>query len=102
MLRATVPALEGAKDEVNIMHRTQSVDFGVVLSGTITLVLDDGSETFMKQGEVCVQRGTNHVRLPSSPLPTAHQHYDNREKCKAKNRTVESSTKQMMLIHPCG
>jgi hypothetical protein len=84
MLRATVPALEGAKDEVNIMHRTQSVDFGVVLSGTITLVLDDGSETVMKQGEVCVQRGTNHVRLPFSPLPNAHQTYDDRENARQK------------------
>ncbi|EXJ76582.1 uncharacterized protein A1O5_01090 [Cladophialophora psammophila CBS 110553] len=48
------------KDDVNIMHRTQSVDFGVVLKGTITLILDDGSETVMKEGDVCVQRGTNH------------------------------------------
>jgi hypothetical protein len=60
----TVPAISQEKDEVNIMHRTQSVDFGVVLSGTITLVLDDGSETVMKAGEICIQRGTNHVRLP--------------------------------------
>ncbi|KIW90586.1 uncharacterized protein Z519_08369 [Cladophialophora bantiana CBS 173.52] len=49
------------KDDVNIMHRTQSVDFGVVLKGTITLILDDGSETVMKEGDVCVQRGTNHA-----------------------------------------
>ncbi|KIW29842.1 uncharacterized protein PV07_05629 [Cladophialophora immunda] len=57
------PALgaETARDEVNIMHRTQSVDFGVVLRGTITLVLDDGSETVMREGDVCVQRGTNHA-----------------------------------------
>ncbi|KIX92525.1 uncharacterized protein Z520_11845, partial [Fonsecaea multimorphosa CBS 102226] len=47
-------------DEVNIMHRTQSVDFGVVLSGEIALVLDDGSRTVLRQGDVCVQRGTNH------------------------------------------
>ncbi|OAP61635.1 hypothetical protein AYL99_03838 [Fonsecaea erecta] len=71
-----------ATDDVNIMHRTQSVDFGVVLDGTITLVLDDGSETVMKQGDVCVQRGTNHawknvstetcrmlfVLVPSTPI----------------------------------
>ncbi|EXJ60492.1 hypothetical protein A1O7_04645 [Cladophialophora yegresii CBS 114405] len=48
-------------DEVNITHRTQSVDFGIVLSGTITMVLDDGSETVFREGDVCVQRGTDHA-----------------------------------------
>ncbi|KIW79942.1 hypothetical protein Z517_06557 [Fonsecaea pedrosoi CBS 271.37] len=65
------PALPevGTRDEVNIMHRTQSVDFGVVLNGTITLVLDDGSETVMSEGDICVQRGTNHAWKNVSPEP---------------------------------
>ena len=53
------------------MHRTQSIDFGVVLKGTITMVLDDDSETVFKEGDVCVQRGTNHVR-PISPISSLY------------------------------
>jgi naringenin degradation protein FdeH len=43
------------------MHRTQSLDYGIVLSGGVTLVLDDGSETRLGQGDVVVQRGTDHA-----------------------------------------
>ena len=42
------------------MHRTQTVDYGVVIEGEITLVLDD-SEVALKPGSVVVQRGTNHA-----------------------------------------
>jgi hypothetical protein len=42
------------------MHRTRSVDYVIVLEGEIWLVLDDG-ETLMRQGDVCIQRGTNHA-----------------------------------------
>jgi quercetin dioxygenase-like cupin family protein len=44
---------------VSPMHRTQSVDYGIVLSGEMVLVLDD-SETVLRAGDVAVQRGTNH------------------------------------------
>jgi quercetin dioxygenase-like cupin family protein len=43
------------------MHRTQSVDYGIVLVGAVTLVLDDGSETHLEPGDVVVQRGTDHA-----------------------------------------
>jgi len=42
------------------MHRTDTLDYNIVLSGEITLYLDDGAKTVMKPGDVCVQRGTNH------------------------------------------
>jgi uncharacterized cupin superfamily protein len=42
------------------MHRTESVDYGVVIEGEITLVLD-ASEVVLKPGCVVVQRGTNHA-----------------------------------------
>lgn len=42
------------------MHRTNSVDYAVVLSGEITMLLDD-SEVLLKAGDVVVQRGTNHA-----------------------------------------
>ncbi len=41
------------------MHRTETVDYGIVLSGEITLVLDD-SETTLGPGAVVIQRGTDH------------------------------------------
>ncbi|MDA0160079.1 cupin domain-containing protein [Solirubrobacter ginsenosidimutans] len=43
------------------MHRTESVDVGIVLDGETWLLLDDGSETRMGAGDVVVQRGTNHA-----------------------------------------
>lgn len=43
------------------MHRTVSLDYGVVLEGEIDLILDSGESRVMKRGDVCVQRGTNHV-----------------------------------------
>jgi quercetin dioxygenase-like cupin family protein len=44
-----------------MMHRTQSVDFGIVLEGTIELILDDGKRQLMQRGDVAVQRATMHA-----------------------------------------
>jgi len=44
---------------VSPTHRTQSVDYGIVLQGEVVLVLDD-SETVLRAGDVVVQRGTDH------------------------------------------
>src|SRR2546427_8306206 len=41
------------------MHRTKSIDYAVVISGEIDMLLDD-SEVHLKAGDVLVQRGTNH------------------------------------------
>jgi quercetin dioxygenase-like cupin family protein len=43
------------------MHRTETVDVGVVLEGETWLLLDDGSETLVRAGDAVVQRGTNHA-----------------------------------------
>lgn len=43
-----------------LMHRTESVDYGVVIAGELTLVLDD-SEVLLRPGSVVVQRGSNHA-----------------------------------------
>ena len=49
------------------MHRTSSLDYGIVVSGAIELLLDDGSATLVEQGGIIVQRGTNHSwRNPSA------------------------------------
>ena len=42
------------------MHRTRTLDYGVILAGTIVLVLDDGVEVTLHAGDVLVQRGTVH------------------------------------------
>jgi hypothetical protein len=51
-----------------LMHRTESVDYGVVIEGEIVLVLDK-SETVLKQGSVVIQRGTNHAWANRSGKP---------------------------------
>jgi mannose-6-phosphate isomerase-like protein (cupin superfamily) len=42
------------------MHRTDSTDFGVLLSGNIVVELDDGAELMLSPGDVLVQNGTRH------------------------------------------
>ena len=42
------------------VHRTETVDYGIVLEGEITLVLDD-SEVTLGAGDIVVQRGTDHA-----------------------------------------
>ena len=43
-----------------VMHRTETLDYAIVLSGEIDMTLDDLSTTHLKAGDVVVQRGTNH------------------------------------------
>jgi mannose-6-phosphate isomerase-like protein (cupin superfamily) len=42
------------------MHRTRSVDYAIVLTGEIDMLLDD-SEVHLKAGDILVQQGTNHA-----------------------------------------
>jgi quercetin dioxygenase-like cupin family protein len=42
------------------MHTTDTIDFEVVLSGSVTLELDDGAEVNLRQGDTVVQNGTRH------------------------------------------
>lgn len=46
---------------ISPMHRTVSLDYGVVLEGEVELVLDSGEKRLMKRGDVAIQRGTNHA-----------------------------------------
>ena len=43
-----------------VMHRTQTLDYVVVIEGELVLLLDD-SEVTLKPGDVVVQRGTDHA-----------------------------------------
>jgi mannose-6-phosphate isomerase-like protein (cupin superfamily) len=43
-----------------LMHRTETVDYAIVLEGELVLILDE-SETVVRAGDVIVQRGTSHA-----------------------------------------
>ncbi|MEV5966414.1 cupin domain-containing protein [Kribbella sp. NPDC051952] len=43
------------------MHTTDSIDYVLVVSGEITLELDDGEQTVLRAGDVVVQNGTRHA-----------------------------------------
>jgi hypothetical protein len=42
-----------------MMHKTATIDYLIVLKGEIWAILDEG-EVLLKQGDVMIQRGTNH------------------------------------------
>jgi uncharacterized cupin superfamily protein len=42
------------------MHRTETVDYAIVLEGEIWAVMDE-DETLLRAGDVLIQRGTNHA-----------------------------------------
>jgi mannose-6-phosphate isomerase-like protein (cupin superfamily) len=41
------------------MHRTETIDYGIVLEGELVLILDK-EETTVYPGDIVIQRGTNH------------------------------------------
>ncbi len=43
-----------------LMHRTETIDYAVILSGEITMILDD-QDVHLKAGDTVVQCGTNHA-----------------------------------------
>jgi naringenin degradation protein FdeH len=51
------------------MHRTETLDVGIVLEGETWLLLDDGSETRVGPGDAVVQRATNHAWANRSDQP---------------------------------
>ena len=50
------------------MHKTKSVDYLVVISGEMSMVMEDG-EVLLKTGDCIVQRGTNHAWVNKSGKP---------------------------------
>ncbi|WP_186209170.1 cupin domain-containing protein [Burkholderia gladioli] len=51
-----------------LMHRTESIDYGVVIEGELTLILDK-AEVALAPGSVVIQRGTNHAWANRSGRP---------------------------------
>jgi mannose-6-phosphate isomerase-like protein (cupin superfamily) len=50
----------GAPSRHAYMHRTKSVDYAIILSGEIDMLLDD-SEVHLKAGDILIQQATNHA-----------------------------------------
>jgi len=51
------------------MHTTASIDYGVVLSGEVTLELDDGATVTLRTGDTYVQNGTRHRWTNGGSVP---------------------------------
>ncbi|WP_011582849.1 MULTISPECIES: cupin domain-containing protein [Chelativorans] len=51
-----------------LMHRTETIDYAIVLSGEITMLLDD-EDVHLKAGDIVVQCGTNHAWSNRSKEP---------------------------------
>ena len=54
------PGLAEMFDESGF-HQTDSIDYGIVLDGTVTLELSDGSKSVLNRHDVVVQNGTRHA-----------------------------------------
>lgn len=52
------------------MHRSNSIDYGIVLTNEVELELDSGETRTVKAGGVIVQRGTNHLWRNRTDKPT--------------------------------
>lgn len=57
------------------MHRTVSLDYGIVVYGEVELILDSGEKKVLKAGDVAVQRGTNHAWRNTSEKDWARMMY---------------------------
>jgi quercetin dioxygenase-like cupin family protein len=51
------------------VHRTDSIDYAVVISGEIDMELEKGDEVHLKAGDVLVQRGTVHCWVNRGDAP---------------------------------
>lgn len=60
------PNQHGGKPPRNpFMHRTRSIDYAIVIEGEIDMLLDD-TEVHLKQGDILVQKATNHAWVNNS------------------------------------
>jgi quercetin dioxygenase-like cupin family protein len=61
--------VEFAPGGAKFMHRTETLDYAILLKGECDLELDDGKTVHMNQGDICVQRGTIHAWVNNGSLP---------------------------------
>src|SRR6201981_4099946 len=60
---------EWAPGHARFTHRTETMDYAIVLSGEIGLELDSGEVVHLKPGDVVVQRGTMHTWVNRGSVP---------------------------------
>src|SRR4030081_2831989 len=60
---------EFAPGAPKFMHRTETVDYAILLSGECDLELDEGKTVHLKQGDIVVQRGTMHAWVNNGSQP---------------------------------
>jgi len=60
---------EFAPGAPKFMHRTETLDYAILLSGECALELDDGATVSLKPGDVVVQRGTIHAWVNNGTEP---------------------------------
>ena len=60
---------EFAPGSPKFMHRTETLDYAILLSGECDLELDDGKTVHLTQGDVVVQRGTMHAWVNNGTQP---------------------------------
>jgi quercetin dioxygenase-like cupin family protein len=64
---SVIRVVDMAPGQASPMHRSNSIDYGIVLDGAIELELEGGATTKLGPGNIIVQRGTNHLwRNPSA------------------------------------
>ncbi len=72
----TAPPPHGSRFTINdippghaaIMHRTETIDYAIVLAGELDMDMDQSSVT-VKAGDVVIQRGTHHAWVNRSSKP---------------------------------
>jgi mannose-6-phosphate isomerase-like protein (cupin superfamily) len=64
---ADAPA-KGLPPKHPMMHRTRTVDYAIIMSGEIDMMLDEG-EVHLKAGDVVVQQATNHAWINRGTQP---------------------------------
>ena len=57
---STIRIIDFAPGMVSPMHRTRTIDYGIVLAGEMAMILSD-EEIVVRTGDVVVQRGTDHA-----------------------------------------
>ena len=60
---------EWAPGHARFTHRTETVDYAILLSGEIDLELENNEVVHLKPGDVVVQRGTTHTWVNRGSVP---------------------------------
>ena len=60
---------EWAPGHARFTHRTETVDYAILLSGEIDLELENDEVVHLKPGDVVVQRGTTHTWVNRGSVP---------------------------------